>query len=212
MSGAGGGDVADGVPQGVPTLLSLRWKRRDATLKSSHFQSTARHRWRERGNPNLSWSFFAVAISLLQGGRAGWGCEDEDRRGSRQRRNNAASNPPPPQSSGQPAGPPEARLRRFPRSCALEGVGTVSGRKLIYRSGAAGSGTGTEGGPEGPTQCRGVRNGAEVEREETEAENGPGILPGSTCALPSLQARTWIRHLRAIVLVDLCVTLEDHRL
>lgn len=72
-------------------------------------------------------------------------CVDPNKPGSRQRRDNAAT---PPQCTLQPAGPPEARVRPFPCSCALEGVGTVSSRKLIYRSGAAGSGTGTEGGPE----------------------------------------------------------------
>lgn len=47
---------------------------------------------------------------------------------------------------------------------------------------------------QGPIQYRGVRNGAEVERGEAEAENGQGVLPGAMCAVlftsPGLEQRS----------------------
>lgn len=119
----------------------------------------------------------------MRGWGGGWGPEDWDLSGSRQRRENAAT---PPQCTLQPSGPPEALLEPFNTAVPWKGWGRCQHRKLIYRSGAAGSGMVTEGETEGLHQCRDVRNGAEVERRESEAENEPRALSGSTSALSSL--------------------------
>ena len=57
-----------------------------------------------------------------------------------------------------------------------------------------------------------VRNWTEVERRVTEVKNVLRVLPGSAGALSSLQVQVQSRHLRALVSVDLCLILEDHRL
>lgn len=75
----------------------------------------------------------------MRGDGWGWG-EDPDRQGSRQRRDNATTPPP---VHGKSPDPQEARLQ-----LCLEGVGTVSTGNLTAVPGAAGSGTGTEGGLE----------------------------------------------------------------
>lgn len=58
--------------------------------------------------------------------------------------------PPPSPSQGTllPAGPPEARLRRFPPQLYPEGGGDRVMPETYLPFGAAGSGTGTEGEPE----------------------------------------------------------------
>lgn len=77
------------------------------------------------GNPNILVPV-RCSILLLQDGWVS-ACEDLNRQGSRQRRNNATLVHT--AAFRGPRGLPEA----VSRSCALEGVGSMSGRKLIYR-------------------------------------------------------------------------------
>ena len=135
--------------------------------------------WRERGNPNSSGSspLLRSSCSEAEVRLRGWGRDDGRLRirTCQVPDKGEKTQPLHPSAHCSLLGPqrPAWSLEPFNAAVPWKGWGRCQHRKLIYQSGAAGAGTVTEGETEGRPQCRGVRNGAEIERRETEAENEP---------------------------------------